>query len=108
MKKFYLISTIIGFILPNYLVMIESFETGNILLWTHFFDTLNGAFANRISSIFTIDLLATVVIFFIWSYFEGKKHGVNRLWAVWAFTMLFGLSGGFPLFLYLREGNKNA
>ena len=107
MKKFYLICTIVGFILPNYLVLVESVETGNILLYTHLLDTLNAAFANRISSIFVIDLLVTVAIFFAWSYFEAKKEGVNKLWIVWVFTMLFGLSGGLPLFLYMREKAKD-
>lgn len=35
MQRIYLILAILGFIAPNILVAIESFETGNILLWVH-------------------------------------------------------------------------
>nr|WP_321236174.1 DUF2834 domain-containing protein [uncultured Psychroserpens sp.] len=110
-KQIYLILAILGFILPTIFVVIESVETGNILLYTDPMATINGMFGNRISSIFSIDLLFTVLVFFIWSFIEAKKHKMKRVYVVWVFTMLFGLAGGFPLFLYLREGaslNKNA
>ena len=94
---------IIGFMAPSILVVIESFETGNILLYTNPIATIEGMFANRISTIFMIDLLFTVLIFFIWTYIDGKKAGVKNLGLVWFLTMLLGLAGGFPLYLYLKE-----
>lgn len=103
MKKTYLILCIIGFISPNILVTIESIETGNLLLYMNPVATFQGMFANRISSIFAIDLLFAVVVFFIWSYEEAKTHQLKNLWLVWTCTMLLGLAGGFPMFLYLRE-----
>jgi hypothetical protein len=103
MKKLYLILTIIGFILPSILVFQESLETGNILLYANPLATLEGMFANRISSIFAIDLFFAVLVFFIWSYHESKKHEIPQIWRVWILTLLLGLAGGFPLFLYLRE-----
>ncbi len=103
MKKVYFIAAVIGFILPSVLVTQESIETGNILLYANPLATMKGMFANRISTIFAIDLFVTVFIFFIWSFHESKKHSIkNTVW-VWLFTMLFGLGGGFPLFLYLKE-----
>ena len=103
MKNTYLILAIIGFILPSTLVSIESLETGNILLYTNPLATINGMFANRISSIFMIGLLFTVLVFFVWSYSAGKKFGIEKVGLVWLLTMLFGLAGGLPLFLYLKE-----
>ena len=103
MKKTYLILAIIGFILPSILVSIESLETGNILLYANPIATINGMFANRISSIFMIDLLFAVLVFFIWSYSEGKKYKIKKVGLVWLMTMLLGLAGGLPLFLYMRE-----
>ena len=103
MKNIYLTLAIIGFISPSILVSIESLETGNILLYTNPMATIEGMFANRISTIFMIDLLFTVSVFFIWSYSEKKKHEIKNLGLVWILTMLFGLAGGFPLFLYLKE-----
>lgn len=102
MKNTYLTLCIIGFILPNILVTIESLETGNILLYMNPIATFQGMFANRISSIFAIDLLFTVAVFFLWSFQEARTKQVKNLWLVWTLTLLLGLAGGFPLFLYLK------
>ena len=103
MKSIYLLLTVIGFLVPNILVVQESFETGNILLYANPLATLEGMFANRISTIFGIDLLIAVGVFFVWSYVESKKIGFKRIGIIWLLTLLFGLAGGFPLFLYVRE-----
>ncbi|MEQ9062808.1 MAG: DUF2834 domain-containing protein [Vicingaceae bacterium] len=103
MKKIYLALSIIGFIAPNVFVFRESLETGNVLLWLHPGATLAGMFANRIATAFVVDLLVVVWIFFIWTYFEAKKHGMKTPWLIWVLTMLFGMAGTFPLFLYQRE-----
>ncbi len=103
MKRIYLLLAIIGFITPNILVIAETFESGNILLYGNPVATIDGMFANRISTIFMIDLLLAVLVFFIWSYSEAKRKGVKNIGLVWILTMLLGLAGGFPLFLYLRE-----
>lgn len=103
MKRVYLVLTVIGLILPTYFVIIESIETGNILLYTSPMKTLEGMFANRISTIFSLDLLIGVVVFFIWTYHESKKKNMKNIVWVWVCTMLFGFASGLPLFLYLRE-----
>ncbi|MFK7774932.1 MAG: DUF2834 domain-containing protein [Saprospiraceae bacterium] len=103
MKKVYLVLSIIGFLLPNILVAMESIETGNILLYANPMATIKGMFANRISTIFSIDLLFGVMVFFIWSYQESKLKNVKHVGWIWVLTMLFGLAGGLPLFLYWRE-----
>ena len=103
MKTIYLLLAIIGFIAPSVLVFIESIETGNILLYANPLATIEAMFANRISTIFMIDLLFAVLVFFIWTYSDGKKYNVKRIGLVWLLTMLFGLAGGFPFYLYLKE-----
>lgn len=103
MKRVYLILAIIGFIVPNILVVLESLETGNIMLYSDPAATLSGMFANRISSIFAIDLLFAVLVFFIWSYQERKQLAPKQLLGIWLSTLLLGLAGGLPLFLYLRQ-----
>ncbi|MEP1097168.1 MAG: DUF2834 domain-containing protein [Cyclobacteriaceae bacterium] len=103
MKNFYLVLTVVGFIAPNIFVAIESFETGNILLWLNPTATMAGMFVNNISTTFIIDLLVVVFVFFFWTANEAKKLQIKRLWLIWLLTMLFGLAGTFPLFLYLRE-----
>ena len=103
MKHIYLILAIIGFITPNVLVTIESIQTGNILLYANPAITIEAMFSNRISTIFMIDLLFTVLVFFIWSYRDSKTANVKHIGLVWLLTMLFGLAGGFPLYLYLKN-----
>jgi hypothetical protein len=101
--RLYLTLAIVGFIAPSVLVFIESIETGNIFLYANPLATIEGMFANRISSIFMIDLLFTVLVFFVWTYHDGGKNRVRRIGLVWVLTMLFGLAGGFPFYLYLKE-----
>ena len=106
MKRIYLILTVIGLILPSIFVFMESVETGNILLYANPVATMEAMFANRISTIFMIDLLFAVVVFFIWSYVESKTLKIKNIGWVWLITLLFGFAGGLPLFLYLRERKK--
>ena len=107
MKKYYLILAIIGFLLPNYLVLLESVQTGNILLYSNPLATMEGMFANRISTIFTIDLLFGVFVFFIWTYQESKEESRRALIYIWMITLLFGFACGLPLFLYLRASSSS-
>uniref|UniRef100_UPI00404B5DA3 DUF2834 domain-containing protein n=1 Tax=Fulvivirga sp. TaxID=1931237 RepID=UPI00404B5DA3 len=106
MKKAYLFLAIIGFILPTILVLIESVETGNVLLYLNPVATIEGMFANRISTIFMIDLLFSVMVFLIWSYSSRGAMSMKTLYMVWLLTFLLGLAGGFPLFLYLKEKSQ--
>ena len=106
MKNVYLILAIIGFIVPNIFAIQETLASGNILLWTDPLATMQGMFANRIASAFVADLLIVVMVFFVWSFYEAKKYQFKNLWVIWILTMLFGLSGTLPLFLYLIENKK--
>ena len=103
MKNIYLLLSVAGFIAPNIFVLQESMETGNWLLWLDPQATINGMFGSRISTAFIIDLLFAVFIFFLWSYHEAKREQIKNVWMIWVLTMLFGMAGTFPLFLYLRE-----
>ncbi|MEZ4953386.1 MAG: DUF2834 domain-containing protein [Saprospiraceae bacterium] len=109
MRKFYLSLAVLGYLVPNLLMLLESIENKNILLWTKPSDTITALFINRISTIFAIDLLWAVLVFFIWLTIEGKKLGMKNTWKYILFTLLFGLAGTFPLFLWAREKylNKN-
>ena len=107
MKRFYLIATILGFIAPNIFVLKESIETGNILLWLDPMATINSMFTNTIATAFIVDLLAVVAVFFYWTYHEAKKHQIPKVWQIWVLTLLFGMAGTLPLFLYWREKKIN-
>ena len=106
MKRTYLILTIIGTISPNIFVAKESFESGNIMLYADPVGTFNGMFANNISSAFATDLLFVVLLFLVWTYKESKRLNMKNVWIIWIYTFAFGIAGGLPLFLYLREDKK--
>lgn len=108
MKAIYALLAIIGFITPNILVAIESFETGNILLWLNPMATVNGMFANRIAAAFVLDLLCVVLATLAWMYAESKRLGMKSYWMYVVLTLLFGLAGPLPLFLYKREAYLRA
>ena len=103
MKNKYIILTVIGTILPNIFVIIESIESGNILFYARPIDTFYGMFANNISSAFMVDLLFIVGLFLFWSYQEARRLKMNNVYWIWAYTFAFGIAGGLPLFLFYRE-----
>lgn len=97
---------IIGFIVPNVFVVLETMETGNFLLWLNPKQTLYAMFHSRISSAFVSDLLFVVLVFFIWTYRQAMRYSMKNIWVIWILTMLFGMAGAFPLFLYMREAQR--
>lgn len=103
MKNLYLVLAILGFIAPNIFVAMESMNTGNVMLYANPMATVKGMFANHISTAFIVDLLFIVFVFFIWSYLDAKKHGIKHIRVIWILTLLFGIAGAFPLYLYLKE-----
>jgi hypothetical protein len=103
MKRLYATLTVIGYLAPNWLVVLVSIDTGNILLWTRPLETMAGMFANRISAAFAIDLLLAALVACIWFYVEGRRLGMRRIWGYWLLTLAFGLAGTLPLFLLNRE-----
>ena len=77
MKLLYLVMAVIGYAATLLLMLLESFENKNILLWTKPDETISALFINRISTTFTIDLLWAVLVFFIWVVFEGRRLGMR-------------------------------
>lgn len=65
---------------------------------------LRELFANRIGGFFGMDVLVSAVVLIFFLRREGKRLGVRHLWVPILGTLLVGVSLGFPLFLYLREG----
>ena len=103
MKSLYAILAVIGYVAPNWLVLLVSIDTGNVLLWTRPTDTMAGMFANRIAAAFAIDVLFAALVACIWFYSEGRRLGMPRIWSYWILTLAFGLAGTLPLFLFFRE-----
>jgi hypothetical protein len=103
LARLYLGLAVIGFLVPNTVTLIESVQTGNILFWADPARTTSELFANRTSTAFALDLFATAIAALIWMTQEARRVGITRVWRFWVLTLLFGLGGILPLFLYLRE-----
>lgn len=103
MRSLYALLAVAGFIVPNVLVFQESVETGNILLWLDPAATLSGMFGNRIAAAFVTDLLCVVLVALVWIVVESKRLNMKNSWIYIVLTLLFGLAGPLPLFLYQRE-----
>ena len=107
MKTIYLTLAAAGFIAPNIFVTLVSIETGNILRCLDPLATIDGMFANQISTAFMVDLFFVVGVFFLWSHTEAKKLKMAHPWKLWILTMLFGIAVAFPLFLFQRENHTS-
>lgn len=103
LARLYLILAVVGFVVPNTVAVIESVETGNILFWTDPARTTSELFVNRTSTAFGLDLLLTAVAILLWMTVEARRLGIRRVWLFWVLTLLFGMGGPLPLFLYIRE-----
>jgi hypothetical protein len=64
---------------------------------------LGAIFANGAATGFTIDLILSSVVFWIFLFREAKRTGVRRPWIYVAVNLTIGLSCALPLFLWARE-----
>ena len=63
-------------------------------------------FVNRISSFFGLDVLVSSVGLWAFVRIEGRRSGMARGWAPLAALLTVGVSLGLPLFLYMREAQR--
>lgn len=103
MQRVYLALAVIGYLLTGVPMLMESARSGNILFWTKPQLTMNGLFGSLTTTAFTLDLLVVVLVALIWITREARRVRVPNVWAFWVLTLLFGLGGTLPLFLYFRE-----
>jgi hypothetical protein len=97
-KTFYLILTVLGFILPYYFIF-------------QFYTTNEMSTAAAIAQVTAMDwgaLLAvdlTISVLAAWTFFynEAKRLKMKYWWAYPLATLMVGLSFALPLFLYFRE-----
>ena len=108
MQGVYLTLAGLGYLAPGVPMVVESARTGNVLFWTDPQRTIVELFANRTSTAFALDLAVAVVVALVWITREARRLGLRRVWGFWVLTLLFGLGGTLPLFLYLCERRLEA
>jgi hypothetical protein len=98
-----LIVAIVGFIVPNAMVIAFLAEHGLAIgdYFSSWFDSLPAAQL-------TADLAICCAAFFVWAAFDGPRSGVPRWWLCVPATLLVGLCFGLPLYLYWREAARAA
>jgi len=60
-------------------------------------------FVNGAAGGFSADVLIALLTFWIWSFYDARKHNVKHWWAVVPAGFCVGLSLALPLYLFFRE-----
>ena len=102
LKTFYLCSAIVGTIVPW--LFFASFFRENGIDIPLFIVSL---FENGAAGGFSVDVLISIVVFWVWSYVDAKRNGVVRWWMILPASLTVGLSLSLPLYLYLREAKMD-
>ena len=103
MKKIYIVAMLFGTGIPW--LFFGNFFSVNGFAPLAFVQSL---FVSLPASGFTVDLLLSIVIFALWSYYDARQHGVERWWYVIPAICTVGLSLALPLYLYLRHDRASA
>ncbi|HKW61658.1 MAG TPA: DUF2834 domain-containing protein [Candidatus Acidoferrum sp.] len=99
-KAVYLVFCVLGIVLPYSQFVPWVVEHHGVPIGLFVRDL----FANRIGGFFGMDVLVSAVVLVSFIQREGQRLGVRHLWLPIVGTLTAGVSLGFPLFLYLREG----
>jgi hypothetical protein len=96
-RSLYLALAVLGAAVP-YGFLLPYFRAEGIGL-----EFLRAIFANGAASGFTVDLILSSVVFWIFLFREAARAGVRHPWIYVAVTLTVGLSCALPLFLWVRE-----
>ncbi len=98
MKRFYALAMVVGTVIP-WLYFGDFFASEGLNLSLF----VSRALVNNVSSGTTADLLLSILVFWVWSFFDARALGIKRWWLVLPAVFTVGLSLALPLYLYLRE-----
>lgn len=97
-RNIYLTFAIIGLLAPYYFLFKFLGANGfNIPL------LIQQLFANNISIFFAVDLIISIIIFWVWMFDEASRLNMKNSWGYVLASLTVGLSFALPLFLYFRE-----
>ena len=97
-KNVYLVLALIGLVAPYWFLF--QFLTANGLNISLLIQQL---FANSISTFFAVDLILSIVVFWIYMVSEANKLHMKNAGLYILSSLTVGLSFALPLFLYFRE-----
>lgn len=97
-KWLYLALALLGTVVPwLFFATFFSSEDANFSL---FFRSL---FANGAAGGFSADVLISILVFWIWSFYDARKYKIRYWWTVIPAGFCVGLSLALPLYLFFRE-----
>jgi FtsH-binding integral membrane protein len=102
MKKLYLGLAFVGTVWP-YAHFVP-------FLMTHGLDLalfVQQAFANQIASFFAADLLVSWAVFWVFAFHEAARLRIKGWWICLVANLVVGLSLALPLFLWMRERQRD-
>ncbi|MDJ0519285.1 MAG: DUF2834 domain-containing protein [Okeania sp. SIO2F4] len=103
MKYFYGLLCLCGFFLPYSQFIPWILEHGiNIYL------LFSEAISSRISTFAWLDVLISAIVLFGFIFYEGNQKKIKYLFFPILGTLTVGVSFGLPLFLFLREIQKES
>ena len=91
--------SILGFIVPNYIVLQTVIKYGTYDFAKLFSDMNSSLYTQFISA----DLAIAALVFVVFYILETRKNKIKYAWLSLVGCLLVGFSFGFPLFLLLRE-----
>lgn len=103
MKKVYLALAVLGGVIPC--IFFEHFIMEHGVSLPEFVRQL---FATSPSAGFTVDILISSAVFWVWSYREAQLRTMNHWWVYVLLNLSIGLSLALPLFLYFRQRKVEA
>jgi hypothetical protein len=96
-RGFCVVTAVLGTIIPRYFFgTFFAAEGLNLPLF------LRGLFANGAAGGFSADVLISILVFWVWSTADARRHGVWRWGWVLLGSVMVGLSPALPLYLYFR------
>jgi hypothetical protein len=108
MRKLYLALAVLGFLIPLFFTAAYTLENpDNFLFIMNPAKTFALTFGTYGNAAFSADLAWVMLVFFVWLTAEARRRGMAHPWVYIALTLLVGMSGPFPLFLYFREGSRS-
>ena len=97
-KSIYLALALIGLFVPYFFFF--KFLGANGFNLQLLFQQL---FANDISTFFAVDLIISIIVFWIYMIAEANTLQMKNWWLYILASLIVGLSFALPLFLYFRE-----
>ncbi len=97
-KNVYLVLAVMGLVAP-YWFFFNFLNTNGLNLSL----LVQQLFANNISTFFAVDLIISIIVFWICMVREATKLEMKNWWLYVLASLTIGLSFALPLFLYFRE-----